>query len=646
MARWLTRGRQAFVVIAMMAAVAGCVSMPDSGPVGTYGPNQENTAPALQYVGPFVTGPGPNWTPSEIVQGFLDASARYPADPSIAREYLLSSASGKWQPGSVVVYNQLSVPPTAQMSRPGRHGRLQAQVTTTGTVQATFNGDGQYVLAAAQTQGPSDGSYSFKLIQVGGQWRISNPPTYRLLTAADFPQVYQARDLYFVDPADQVLVPDSVFVPAGTSPTDLAKNLVTALSQGPSTPWLQGAADTEFPAKTKVVNVALDGATAVVNLTGAAVAAADRKTLQLISAQLVWTLVGSQASPPPAIQSVELEINGHVPGPFPSPCGIGQAQSGVQKLTSYECFDPYSSGPASFYYANGGLAWSRCGSDRAQEGFIGAVVPVIGRAGALNSHQCGGGLVSAQSTAGPPAQPSSLPAMSMAAVSPDGKYLALVSPKQDAVYIGSLSGGAASFPDTPRLTGAHISALSWRDDYLWVAQGDTIYALPAEGSYKWQVDDSSLPGQVTDFSVAPDGVRIAVIVQTGSGSELMLAAINRPPSSTQVPKGSPVVGFTIGQPVQLGPNLTDPVALTWYDADDLIVLEAAKTGNTLWQVPVDGQQANQLPVTPPGVVWIAADNAANYLVAGLTGGKLDVSAGLDGPWLPLTASGQNPVYPG
>ena len=72
MARWLTRGRQAFVVMAMMAAVAGCVSMPDSGPVGTYGPNQENTAPALQYVGPFVTGPGPDWTPSEIVQGFLD----------------------------------------------------------------------------------------------------------------------------------------------------------------------------------------------------------------------------------------------------------------------------------------------------------------------------------------------------------------------------------------------------------------------------------------------------------------------------------------------------------------------------------------------------------------------------------------------
>jgi Lipoprotein LpqB beta-propeller domain/Sporulation and spore germination len=632
--------------MAMVAAVAGCASMPDGGPVGAYGGNQGNNAPAQQDSGLFVSGPGSHWKPWEIVQGFVDASASYPTDPTIADEYLVGSAARTWDPGSVVVFSQLTVPPKAQTIRPSRHRPEQAYVTTTGTVQATFARSGQYVLAPVQGQGLPAGSYRFKLVQVDGQWRISNPPSYRLVSATVFPRVYQARDLYFVNPGDNVLVPDSVFVPAGTSPEDLAKNLVEALSQQPSTAWLHNGADTEFPAKTKVLNVVLDGPTAVVDLAGAAVAKADPGKLALISAQLVWTLVGSQAGPPPAIQSVELMINGKVAGTLPSRCGAGQTQS-PQKLTSYECLAPYRSASARFYYANQGLAWSRCGSDReAQQ--VGVMVPVVSRTGTLNSQQASacGQLEPIQSTSPPLGQPNSLPAMSMAAVSPDGKYLALLSPNQNAVYVGPLSGGAASFPDVSRIPGSDINALSWGDNYLWVAQGGNFWALNADSGYKPEsVVDQFTSGPITDFSIAPDGVRVAAIVQAGSGSELELAAIKPLNLTGQQPKTS-VVPFSIGPDVQLAPNLTNPIALTWYDADDLIVLEEAKGGNTLWQVPVDGQQATLLPATPPGVVSITADNAANYLVAGLAGGGLEVSAGLDGTWQELTAKGQNPVYPG
>jgi hypothetical protein len=234
--------------------------------------------------------------------------------------------------------------------------------------------------------------------------------------------------------------------------------------------------------------------------------------------------------------------------------------------------------------------------------------------------------------------------MSMAAVSPDGKYLALVSPKHNAVYVGSLSGGAASFPSAPRLTGSDISGLSWGDGYLWVVENGNIWALQPDSSYKVEVQDG-FSGSVTDFSIAPDGVRIAAIVQTGSGSNLELAAI-RPIEPTGQPPKASFVPYAISDDVPLGPNLTNSVALTWYDADNLVVLEAARGGNTLWQVPVDGQQATELPGTPQGVISIAADNAANYLVAGLTGSKLDVSAGLGGTWQQLATNGQNPVYPG
>ena len=177
----------------------------------------------------------------------------------------------------------------------------------------------------------------------------------------------------------------------------------------------------------------------------------------------------------------------------------------------------------------------------------------------------------------------------MTAVSPDGKYLAIVPPDKNALYIGRLSGGAASFPGTSRLNGAGIiTALSWdRDDDLWVAQGGNVFMLRATGT---RPEEATLAGggYVNDLSVAPDGVRIALIV---SGVGLEVAAVNQSGSQPPSPLGAPSVHPVITSGVPLGASLTDPVALTWYGADDLIVVDQASTGKALWEVPVDGQQA-------------------------------------------------------
>jgi len=655
---WLARGYQAGVVTALVAAAAGCAGMPNSGLVGTYGADQENTAPALQYVGPFVSGPEPTWNPSQVVQGFLDSSADYPADAPIAKQYLVSSAQD-WDPGwSVKVFDKLSVPGQAPARSAGRSGGQHAQIDVTGTLQATFNGSGQQYVSA-QSQAPSNGGYTFDLVKVNGQWRISNPPRgYRLLAAADFPRVYKAQDLYFFDTEaqvnqqDQVLVPYSVFVPLGTSPEDLVTHLVQDLTQDPSTTWLQNAAVTAFPdspGKTTVLGVSIEGATATVNLGGAA-AGAGKQVLQQISAQLLWTIAGSTASPsasPSAIQSIQLEINGKPQTPS-APCGTGLSQSQVQKLAAYGCYDPYPAASASFYYTAGGLAWSRCGSEtQVAAGRIGPVAPVVGRTGVLLGPQCGSQFVTAGGPAAAlPAQPRSLPAMSMTAVSPDGKYLALASPGQNAVYVGPLSGATATlFSKTPRLTGP-VTALSWdRDDDLWVAQGGDIAVLPAGGktyaTIQYQGED------ITGLAVAPDGVRIALIVRSGAGSELQLAAISRPQSAVGQPKNPFEPPDIVPGGVQLGPNLAHPDALTWYDADDLVVLDGTSSAKELYEVPLDGQQANgPYGVLPPGAVSITADSGENALVAGLSNGQMAISASLYGPWQTLAGSGQDPAYPG
>jgi Lipoprotein LpqB beta-propeller domain/Sporulation and spore germination len=654
--RWLTRGWRAGLVTALAAAVAGCVSMPDSGPVGVYGAGQANPAPGVQNVGPFVSGPGPTWNPEEIVQGFLDASASYyvdPADAAIAREYLVSSLR-TWDPGwSVKVFSTLTKPTEIPTSPAGPHRGQQALVSITGTVQAEFNGNGIGQYVSVQTpEASATGAYRFNLIKENGHWRISKPPPGRLLTETEFPRLYEAQDLYFFGQQGG-LVPDSVFVPKGTSTADLVTHLVQALTEDPSsTTWLQTAAVTAFPdspGKTTVLGVSLVGATAIVNL-GGAVAHADTPTREQILEQLVWTIAGSTASPSP-IQSVQLDINGRPWTPPTTPCRTGPSQNPVQKLAAYECKDPYPAAPANFYYADNGMAWSRCGLEtRAQAGSVGSVVPVVARTGTLGSQPCDGGtkFVAVGSPVTPPVQPQSLPPMSMAAVSPDGKYLALVSPDHDHVYVGQLSGAATSFSKTPRLTQPGITSISWdREDDLWVAQAGSIWVISPDSSNQLTLPGS---GSVTSLSVAPDGVRIALIVKDGAHSELKLAAIFRPQQSAagQPPKGS--AGPSIEQPVPLGPNITHPAALAWYDADDLVVLNGTSGGNALWEVPVDGQQATNGPYpVPPGTVSITADGGQNALVAGLSNGsngKLAISPSLYGQWQMLAGNGQYPAYPG
>jgi Lipoprotein LpqB beta-propeller domain/Sporulation and spore germination len=633
--------RQLSVAAAAVACVAGCVGMPDGGPPAAFGASAQATQPSALSIAPIPSQPQPGATPSQIVHGFLIASASGPSYAEIARQYLADPAGRAWNPStSVTVFSGLNTVPRA-VTPTGRHGPRQAVVDVSGVEQATFDGSGQYVWAQRQNQ--SFGRYPFNLVKVDGQWRITNPPRYRMLTATEFPLYYQAQDLYFFDPDDQVLVPDSVFVPLDIPPQALAKNLVEALIQGPRTAWLQDATDADvFPAGTTVLGVALSGPEAVVNL-GGGMARANPHVRAQVSAQLVWTLTGLPVGPSSSIESVELEINGTAWTPSASLCPAdrGPGSLPTQTQADYECDNPYPAVPASFYYVGGGQAWSRCAAEsQARQGSIGLVVPLIARTGGFTSPNCAGGFAREGSAPPPAAQSRALPAMSMAAVSPDGKYLAVVSPGQDALYVGVRSGNATSFPATPRLVGSDITALSWdRNDELWVVQGGGIFVVPISG----KPAPVTFGGEnVTDLSVAPDGVRIAVIVQNGSNAELELAAIN----SGGQPVGRPTLQVSLTPGAPLGPGVTHPASLAWYDADDLIVLNAAAGGPTLWEVPVDGQRPVEQPPPPVNAVSITADGAANALVAGLAGGQLAVSAVPEGPWTTLNDPGQDPAYPG
>jgi Lipoprotein LpqB beta-propeller domain/Sporulation and spore germination len=633
--------RRMCVLAAAVASVAGCVGMPSSGVAQQFNASPQSSGQDQNLIGSVPLGPQPGDDPSETVSGFLTAADSFPLY-SVAEEYLTSSAVKSWDPGfAVTVFSKMSGPDVAPTPAASPSSSPQAQVEVSGTVQAMFNGTGQYV--SALNPGPASTYYDFDLVKVNGQWRIDNPPNFRMLLVGDFPYFYQAQDLYFMDPQDQVLVPDSVFVPLGATVSQLLTDLVDSLTAGPKTPWLNNATDTELPAGLRVQQVLNEGSTVTVNLAVPKTVKPAARQLELFAAQLVWTLIGPPTTSPSSFSSVVLELNGQPWTPPTPPCANGRLPGQVQTPGPYECFDPYPSSPSSFYYVDRGQSWARCGAETmGLSGSVGSVAPVVGRTGAFTSQRCNPDQsVREGDPALPPLQPPSLPAVTMTAVSPDGSYLAIVTAGKGELYVGKLSGQAASFSANPRLSGGDITSLSWdRNDDLWVTQGGSIYELPSGGKAV-QIEFGQT---VTDLAVAPDGVRLAFIAQVpGSSPALYLAAIGGGPPSVQL--GASAAHQAIKDPATIGPGLTHPASVAWYDADDLLVVNDAPSGNTLMEVPVDGQQPQQ-EVAPPGVTSITADGHANVLVAGLSGNNLDVSTGPEGPWYPLGEPGQSPAYPG
>lgn len=667
---WLACG-----LIAVALSLTGCVNMPSSGPPTSALVNQDNVGQNQAYDGPVPSPPKPGWGPEQIVEGFLFASSSYYTAGATAASYLTPQASRAWKPGgSVMVFQNWKV-----LTQDQQRGVTQANVTVSGQVQAALNGSGQQLTSAAQDNAPpssapgtacgnGDGTYPFTLTKQEGEWRIARAPNCLLLDQDDFQRFWKSQDLYFLDSpgsgtAPRVLVPDSVFVPIGTSETDLLNRLTDALEAGPAASWLaRGVSANVFP-RAKI-NVTADDTTAIVNLEGHITP--NKQTLQEIAAELVWTLTSASVGQP-AIQSVNLEINGTQVFPF------GPQQQ--LDLKTFAAYNPYpAAGPASYSYVDkSGAAQSACGSAQNAVGtFPAEPIFVHGAPMALAACHRAPPSAAPSATATPlattsPGKPAesakpgkhtgkpshgprgvpAAPTYAQVAVSPDGKEVAVVSSDGDQLSIGTV--GVAKPPGpVPGVPKLPITSISWDQQHdLWFTQGGGIWMLAPGGKLTGVTPSGS--GTVA-LTVAPDGVRAAIIQQQNEQQVLELAAIN--PSGNAAgqpsPRGTVVSPPTIGQPVPLGPDVTDAKAVTWYDTDDLIVLSQDGATIALQEVPVNGRattgQLAQLLI-PAGVMVnsVAAANADSLVIAGLSNGTLEVSAGFEGPWQ-NAGSGYNPAY--
>jgi Lipoprotein LpqB beta-propeller domain/Sporulation and spore germination len=588
-AAWL-----ALMVTALALLVAGCVTVPTSGHVQAVNVTQGNAGGGQNYLQPIPVAPGRNWTPEQIVSGFLAANASFANDHAVAREYLVPGASRNWHPGlAVTVFSQISSTPVPLPD--GANGSHQTKTTTivqvSGTVLGTLANSGQYS-SSSHSQGTTE--EKFVLVQQAGQWRISSLPNEVLLSQSDFQHVYQPRNIYFFDPGQQTLVPDPVYVPEEATPADLVKQLLRVVMATP-TGWLRNAVQTAFPAGSKVLSVSLDGGTAVVNLGGAATRASEDKLHQM-SAQLLWTLAGS-SSDEPAIQSVELEINGTA--------WSGGQDNPVQQISAYSTYVPSGPPHASFYYTDShGAVRSLSGSAQANapQG-----APVPGGAGAGNFP------------------------LTQVAVSPDGRYVAGLGAA--GLYTGIL---ASKSTLALRVDGGSFGSLSWdMHDDLWAVQDGQVWMAPGRGGASLQVTTMLSPGEkVTALKVAPDGVRCAMLVSGPGGSQLLLAAI----------AGSGQQAY-IGEAVPISPDNLNFTSLTWYDANHVLALRDPSGHPVLDEVAINGGNITAIPA-PSGITSITAYGPSNPLVAGLSSGQMTTVATPGGLWSGVVGAGHFPAYPG
>lgn len=616
------RLRIAALGLILTASLAGCVSIASGGPVVSSTVTQGPGGQGQHYMQLIPKAPVAGWGPKEIVEGFLAASASF-GYPRIALQYLAPRTS--WNPGwSAVVYSQgPNVNPPVYQSKgpqkkPAKGAAKQtppdtATVTVGGKVQANLSGTGLYAVPDASAR--VYGQPTFDLVKVGGQWRIKYAPAELLLNSLLFNLDYQLRYLYFFDQTtDSYLVPDPAYVPLQANPRDLMTGLVNDLIKPPSD-WLSpNATQSAFPEGTRLVDVTVNGQVAMVNLSmpkGTDVT----KLKEQISAQLLSTLTGfGQAGS--AVQSVELTVNGVQWSPPNS------QENPVQRIGQAE-YKPPLGASSDFYYVDS-AGWL------VEQGLAhGAPTGTPTRITHL-----GKGYSQIAVSPGPPGS----------------QYLAALA-RGGVLYAGPLGGRLT------RQRGAGYLSMSWDPEHdLWANTASQVWQLPGPDGAGQPLgqrvpvtvqssDGTTNYGPFTALRVAPDGVRMAIIVQSPiQGSVLYFGAINylqstRASQQTVLIKLSP---FNVSQAAY-----TTFKSVSWYGSNDVITLSATLSApnEALTEYPVNGGSSTTMP-SPAHIASItASDNSP--LIAGLVKGGV-TTASITGVWpsAPVIMGAFTPVYPG
>jgi hypothetical protein len=306
----MTRTRRGLLSLAaaLVAAglLAGCVSMPDSGPVV----ETQSTGGVSLDQGPFISPRPPQEgdTRADIVRGFLVAMTATPIQTNTAREFLTKDAAAAWSPDATVTYAD------------------SPRVAETAAGVSVSLADPDRLDPQGAWQGPlpkSQRTIEFPMAFQDGEWRIDGAPDALIVPETWFARRFRQVSLYFFDPTVGTLAPEPVYVPIGKQ---LASALTQALLLGPSDGLDRVVKTFVPPGLTIAPSVSISDGVAEIALKGDE-GQLSTEAIELMMAQLAWTLRQDTR-----IEALRVSINGDAV-PLPGGVDVYRVDGGAE-------FDP------------------------------------------------------------------------------------------------------------------------------------------------------------------------------------------------------------------------------------------------------------------------------------------------------------------
>ncbi len=499
------------VVLALVAALTGCVSVPTVGPIEKV----EGQLPACQNcVNVEVAPPAPGADPLQIVEGYLRATSNYQATYAVAKQFLTRGATEKWSPESgVSIYRGTPV-------------LAGETVVLDGNLVGTLGADRTYT-ARDQTL-----RVNFGLIREDGEWRIDKPPPGLMVAEFVFRSFYRAYQVYFVS-NDKALVPDSIYLPTLPNPANVASALMKALLRGPSD-WLKPAVSSAIPPETTlgVDSVTIIDGIAEVALSDVVLSLPDPRR-SLMAAQIVYTL--KQAV---GVKGVRITVNQES---FRVPEGDRTTLIiAVEDIPT--TLEPVPMGTGEPLYA---VAGDRVHLVKAPD----ETPQLEALVGPLGQRQFD---------------------IDSLAVSPTGTDVAVVTDGRTALRQAPTATG-----DVRRLGSGLRDLLRpqfTRYGEVWaigrVGRRQQIWVFTANRQLVVDAPLLNKGGEVTAFKISPDGARMALVRKTATGSELGLARVIRAGKIA-------VDGWRAIDVTQSGTTQVNQIIdVAWLDASELLLLGA------------------------------------------------------------------------
>lgn len=537
------------IVSALLAAaiLASCTSIPgESSPeaISFYAPEPDaNNVPEPQEDQPA----------DLLLRDFISASAHPTGSYGAAKKFLTEESAGKWQTNApVVVLERIDVASAASENPEELHFNIR------GNIVGNLAEGGEFTPEFSAFES------TYSLIRVDGQWRINSLPNVVVIERSDFNSNFSPRQLYFLNPAGNALVPDTRWLYNDTA--NLSVALVNLLASGPKQRMRGGVRN--FVPTGATVQIQNESVTQGLHLnflgSGGEFSNEALGNWELLVAQVVWTLASADIRGP-------YQILADGANPLPE-----RAQWNLQDVAT---LDPQSENFSGMRAVTGGRIYEARNIATAD-----SLVPV-------NSNSW----------------LSQRWVESLAVSYPDEVFAAVTGQGDEPrnLMVGERNTQPSTVYQAETLTRPSWSADSTM--FYSVANGTELLRFNrnlATGQIQQTSIDTSVVAALSEeeqrisvFRVAPDGVRVLLIVN----GKLYTAVLEQAEDSR----------LQLGQLVAAGVLLGDTVVSADWTQDGDIIVGTRANDAPIWRISSDGSQTTQLSsqnLTAPVVAVAAVGN--------------------------------------